>query len=54
MVRALDGLTDLDINNGVPPGHSETFNSPKSEEIRMFQRMGFGSEDYNSDHGRKS
>ncbi|XP_042417945.1 proline-rich receptor-like protein kinase PERK8 [Zingiber officinale] len=54
VVRALDGLTDFDINNGVPPGQSDSFNSPKSEEIRMFQRMGFGSEDYNSDHSRKS
>ncbi|XP_074579190.1 proline-rich receptor-like protein kinase PERK8 [Curcuma longa] len=45
VVRALDNLTELDINNGVPPGHSESFDSPKSEEIRMFQRMGFGSEE---------
>ncbi|KAG6516351.1 proline-rich receptor-like protein kinase PERK9 [Zingiber officinale] len=50
VVRALDNLTDLDINNGVPPGHSESFDSPKSEEIRMFQRMGFGSEEEEEDY----
>lgn len=51
VVRALSGLADLDINNGVQPGHSENFNSsPHSEEIRMFQRMEFGSQDDSSDH----
>ncbi|URD73801.1 STYKc [Musa troglodytarum] len=55
VARALDGLSDLDINNGIQPGHSETFNSsPQSEEIRIFQRMGFASKDYSGDCSRTS
>ncbi|WOL11758.1 hypothetical protein Cni_G20522 [Canna indica] len=55
VVRALEGLNDLDINNGVRPGQSEIFSSsPGSEEIRMFQRMGFASQENSSDYSRVS
>lgn len=53
MVRALESLADLDINNGVRPGQSEVFDSSQqSEEIRMFQKMGFVSQEHNSDYSR--
>ncbi|MQM11870.1 hypothetical protein Taro_044783 [Colocasia esculenta] len=51
VVRALDGLGDsMDLHNGTRPGQSELFNSAQqSAEIRLFQRMAFGSQDYSSD-----
>ncbi|KAJ4960285.1 hypothetical protein NE237_020195 [Protea cynaroides] len=50
VVRALDCVGDsADLTNGMRPGNSEVFNSAQqSAEIRMFQRMAFGSQDYNS------
>ncbi|CAL9131709.1 unnamed protein product, partial [Musa textilis] len=51
VVRALESLADLDINNGVRPGQSEVFDSSQqSEEIRMFQKMGFASQEHDSDY----
>ncbi|ONK68335.1 uncharacterized protein A4U43_C05F10350 [Asparagus officinalis] len=47
VVRALD-LADIDLSNGMRPGQSELF-SAQSAEIRLFQRMAFGSQDYSSD-----
>ncbi|XP_018686130.2 proline-rich receptor-like protein kinase PERK8 isoform X1 [Musa acuminata AAA Group] len=53
VVRALESLADLDINNGVRPGQSEVFDSSQqSEEIRMFQKMGFASQEHDSDYSR--
>ncbi|KAM3345666.1 hypothetical protein ACQJBY_020258 [Aegilops geniculata] len=49
VVRALDSLTDVDLTNGVQPGMSEMFNAPNTAEIRLFQRMAFGSQDLTTD-----
>lgn len=46
VVRALDTLSETDINNGVIPGQSELYAAPQSAEIRLFQRMAFGSQNY--------
>ncbi|XP_023551466.1 proline-rich receptor-like protein kinase PERK8 [Cucurbita pepo subsp. pepo] len=48
VVRALDSLDEMsDLSNGVKPGQSEVFDSAEhSAQIRMFQRMAFGSQDY--------
>ena len=47
-MRALDSLDEMsDLSNGVKPGQSEVFDSAEhSAQIRMFQRMAFGSQDY--------
>ncbi|XP_043809960.1 proline-rich receptor-like protein kinase PERK8 isoform X2 [Manihot esculenta] len=51
LVRALDSLDELsDLSNGMKPGQSEIFDSRQhSAEIRIFQRLAFGSQDYSSD-----
>ncbi|XP_077244051.1 proline-rich receptor-like protein kinase PERK8 [Tasmannia lanceolata] len=51
VVRTLSGISDSqDLNNGIRPGQSELFNSAEqSAEIRLFQRMAFGSQDYSTD-----
>ncbi|KAJ6795626.1 proline-rich receptor-like protein kinase PERK9 [Iris pallida] len=54
VVRALDSLADIDLSNGIRPGQSELFNVAQSAEIRMFQRMAFGSQDYSTDFSRSS
>lgn len=48
VVRALDAIGhSSDLTNGVRPGQSEVFNSAEqSAEIRLFQRMAFGTQDY--------
>lgn len=50
MVRALDSLDESsDLTNGMKPGHSEVYDSAQqSAQIRMFQRLAFGSQDYSS------
>ncbi|KAL4376210.1 hypothetical protein GQ457_02G006300 [Hibiscus cannabinus] len=50
VVRALDSLDESsDITNGVRPGQSGVFDSAQqSAEIRLFQRLAFGSQDYSS------
>ncbi|GKV16858.1 hypothetical protein SLEP1_g27432 [Rubroshorea leprosula] len=52
VVRALDSLDGLsDLTNGMKPGQSEVFNSAEqSAQIRMFQRLAFGSggQDYST------
>ncbi|KAL3812630.1 hypothetical protein ACJIZ3_013898 [Penstemon smallii] len=51
IVRALDFLEDL--NNGMKPGQSGKFDSRKhSAQIRMFQRMAFGSQDNSSEFSK--
>lgn len=51
VVRALDSLGEIgDITNGIKPGQSQIYDSrQQSAQIRMFQRMAFGSQDYSSD-----
>lgn len=51
MVRALDSMDELsDLSNGVKPGQSGIFESrEQSAQIRMFQKMAFGSQEYSSD-----
>ncbi|KAL3596937.1 hypothetical protein D5086_008574 [Populus alba] len=50
VVRALDLLDESsDLSNGMKPGQSEIFDSRQhSAQIRMFQRLAFGSQEYNS------
>ncbi|GER31012.1 protein kinase superfamily protein [Striga asiatica] len=59
VARALDSMEELaDLNNGVKPGQSGIFSSrEQSAQIRMFQKMAFGSQDYSSeylDHSQSS
>lgn len=51
VVRALDSMFEFsDLTNGLKPGQSEIFNSrEQSAQIRIFQRMAFGNQDYSSD-----
>lgn len=51
MVRALDSMDEIsDLSNGMKPGQSELFNPAQhSAQIRMFQRMAFGSQEYSTD-----
>ncbi|XP_050223421.1 proline-rich receptor-like protein kinase PERK9 [Mercurialis annua] len=50
VVRAFDGLATADLSNGMRVGESEVFNSAQqSAEIRLFQRMAFGSQNYSTD-----
>ncbi|KAF3332763.1 proline-rich receptor-like protein kinase PERK8-like protein [Carex littledalei] len=50
VVRALDSLTDeVDISNGVQPGKSQMFNVANTADIKLFQKMAFGSQDFSSD-----
>ncbi|MBA0590318.1 proline-rich receptor-like protein kinase PERK8 [Gossypium raimondii] len=50
VVRALDSLDESsDLTNGMKPGQSEVYDSAQqSAQIRMFQRLAFGSQDYSS------
>lgn len=50
VVRALDSIYEFsDLTNGMRPGQSEIFDSrEQSAQIRLFQRMAFGSQDYNT------
>lgn len=56
VVRALDSLDDIsDLSNGMKPGQSEVFDSAQqSAQIRMFQRMAFGSQDYSTEYFNQS
>ena len=50
VVRAFDTLALTDLTNGMRVGESELFNSAQqSEEIRLFRRMAFGSQNYSTD-----
>lgn len=50
VVRAFDSMATSDLTNGMRVGESEVFNSAQqSAEIRLFQRMAFGSQDYSTD-----
>ncbi|KAG6524244.1 hypothetical protein ZIOFF_014150 [Zingiber officinale] len=54
VVRLLDALTDLDLNNGVKPGQSGIFNALESGDIRLFQRMAFGTQVSSPDYSQSS
>jgi hypothetical protein len=54
VVRALDCLADADLTNGVQPGQSEMFNVANTADIRLFQRMAFGSQDFTTDFSQSS
>ncbi|XP_058774442.1 proline-rich receptor-like protein kinase PERK10 [Vicia villosa] len=49
VVRAFESLATSDLTNGMRVGESQAFDSAQSEEIRLFQRMAFGSQNYSSD-----
>ncbi|XP_024994693.1 proline-rich receptor-like protein kinase PERK9 isoform X2 [Cynara cardunculus var. scolymus] len=50
IVRAFESMESDDLSNGMRVGESEIFNSAEqSAEIRLFQRMAFGSQDYSTD-----
>ncbi|KAL2519176.1 Proline-rich receptor-like protein kinase PERK10 [Abeliophyllum distichum] len=50
VVRVFDNLGTSDLTNGLKVGESEIFNSAQqSAEIRLFQRMAFGSQNYSTD-----
>lgn len=49
-MRAFDSMATADLTNGMRVGESEIFNSAQqSAEIRLFQRMAFGSQNYSTD-----
>ncbi|CAM0912121.1 unnamed protein product [Alopecurus aequalis] len=52
VVRILDSLTlnDVDLTNGVQPGKSQMFNVANTVDIKQFQRMAFGSQDFSSEY----
>jgi hypothetical protein len=52
VVRVLDTLTDIDLSNGVQPGKSQMFNVANTADIRQFQRMAFGSQDFSSEYSQ--
>ncbi|XP_052137160.1 proline-rich receptor-like protein kinase PERK8 [Oryza glaberrima] len=54
VVRVLDSLADVDLSNGIQPGKSEMFNVANTAEIRLFQRMAFGSQDFTTDFTQSS
>ncbi|KAG6528081.1 hypothetical protein ZIOFF_010229 [Zingiber officinale] len=54
VVRVLDALADLDLNNGVKPGQSGIFNALESGDIRLFQRMAFGTQVSSPDYSQSS
>ncbi|CAI0451167.1 unnamed protein product [Linum tenue] len=56
VARALDSINELsDLSNGMKPGQSEIYDSrQQSAQIRMFQRMAFGSQDYSSEYFNRS
>ncbi|XP_011020983.1 PREDICTED: proline-rich receptor-like protein kinase PERK9 isoform X2 [Populus euphratica] len=50
VVRAFHTLATADLTNGMRVGESELFNpAQQSEEIRLFRRMAFGSQNYSTD-----
>lgn len=50
VVRAFDNMVASDLTNGMKVGESQIFNSvEQSEEIRLFRKMAFGSQNYSTD-----
>ncbi|XP_054795761.1 proline-rich receptor-like protein kinase PERK8 [Prosopis cineraria] len=56
VVRAFDLLDELaDLNNGMKPGQSSVFDSAEqNEQIKMFRRLAFGSQDYSTSYFNES
>ncbi|KAI3452962.1 hypothetical protein Pfo_009625 [Paulownia fortunei] len=55
VARALDSMATADLTNGMKVGESGMFNSAQqSEEIRLFRRMAFGSQDYSTGFFRQN
>lgn len=56
VVRALDTMNELsDLSNGMKPGQSGIYDSrEQSAQIKMFQRMAFGSQEFSSDYQNNS
>uniref|UniRef100_A0A0D9WQ25 non-specific serine/threonine protein kinase n=1 Tax=Leersia perrieri TaxID=77586 RepID=A0A0D9WQ25_9ORYZ len=52
VIRILDSLTDVDLSNGVQPGKSQMFNVANTADIRQFQKMAFGSQDFSSEYSQ--
>ncbi|KEH16411.1 putative protein kinase RLK-Pelle-PERK-1 family [Medicago truncatula] len=51
VVRAFESLATSDLTNGMRVGESQAFDSAQqSEEIRLFRRMAFGSQNYSSEY----
>ncbi|GAU37697.1 hypothetical protein TSUD_165000 [Trifolium subterraneum] len=51
VVRAFESLATSDLTNGMRVGESRAFDSAEqSEEIRLFRRMAFGSQNYSTDY----
>ncbi|CAJ2669971.1 unnamed protein product [Trifolium pratense] len=51
VVRAFESLATSDLTNGMRVGESQAFDSAQqSEEIRLFRRMAFGSQNYSTDY----
>nr|XP_043640253.1 proline-rich receptor-like protein kinase PERK9 [Erigeron canadensis] len=50
ILRAFEGMETEDLSNGMRVGESEIYNSAqRSAEIRLFNRMAFGSQNYSTD-----
>ncbi|RZR77552.1 hypothetical protein BHM03_00002664 [Ensete ventricosum] len=54
VVRVLDSLSDVDLHNGVKPGQSEVFNVGRTADIRLFQRLAFGSQEFSSEYSQSN
>lgn len=54
MVRVLDSLADIDLTNGVKPGQSEMFNLAQTADIRLFQRLAFGSQEFSTEYSQSN
>lgn len=51
VVRTFESLATSDLTNGMRVGESQAFDSAQqSEEIRLFRRMAFGSQNYSSEY----
>lgn len=49
VLRAFDGMATSDLTNGMRLGESEIFNMDReSEEIRLFRKMAFGSQNFST------
>lgn len=50
ILRAFESLEAEDLSNGMRVGESQIYNSAQqSAEIRLFNRMAFGSQNYSTD-----
>ncbi|KAG6525136.1 hypothetical protein ZIOFF_015088 [Zingiber officinale] len=54
VVQVLNALADVDLNNGVKPGQSKIFNALEYGDIRLFQRIAFGTQVFSPEHSQSS